>query len=77
MGPESAFYADYMKGKVDLRKLMKETDSQETDPEFIKRCLDSCGSDCNLVKVEKSNEHAGECLKCPEINFEFLRLIKF
>ena len=47
--------------------------AEETVPDLIKRCLDSCGSDCNVVKVEHNSmfHTTGKCLKCPEINFEF------
>ena len=79
MGPGSAFYNDYTDAAVVPMKLVKT--AQETDSKFVKRCLDSCGSDCNVVKVAHfrltaNKKITGECLKCQEINFEFLRLIK-
>ena len=75
MGPGSAFYNDYTNAEVMPTRLVKT--AQETDSEFVKRCLGLCGADCNLVKVEHNREKTGECLDCPEINCEFLRLIKF
>ena len=77
MGIGSAFYFDHRNGRVDIRSLVKP--AQETDPEFIKRCLNSCGSDCNIVKVERvySGKQTGKCPKCQDVNFEFWRIIKF
>ena len=75
MGLASAFYLDYIDGELNGDLFAK--NAEETDPEFIKRCMDSCGSDCNIVKVSRYYGLTWECLKCPEINFEFLRLIKF
>lgn len=51
MGPGSAFYNDYTNAEVEVNTLVKTV--EETDSEFIKRCLGLCGSDCNFVQVNR------------------------